>query len=396
MRLLHALGRSLASSAIALVSAGLCAPAEAQPSYRASHNGQISEFATPRREGFDRLIVQLPPLVPIRSSEKAVAVPTSPAAPPTAAAAAAPEGERTAAPARIDAAEAKPAAPPHVAPVLAPAPVEAPLAPTATASAVAAPAAPAAVEPVESRDDPATKEAAAEAPLVAEAHDAPSAATPEAPVADEAKVEAAEPASPAASPPAPAPLQATNPTEEQESDGLGWAALVVAMLALVGFMAAKRVKARREPASDAAEPVSRPAPIPPPAAPAPRVSRVAGVLGAARGKLGPMLLALLQKMRKRRGGAKADAGGEPQAVSDWARIGATLRARAHSPVDPVSAPSAAGVTSSDMTDAPASRADARRWEQDREEGVELFEPGSVGARSLVMSARRKLQAAGER
>ena len=400
MRHLHALGRSLASSAIALLSTGLCAPAGAQPSYRASHDGAIAEFAPPRRESFDRLIVQLPPLVPVRRSEKATASPAAPsiAAAVAPAAPAVREAAPSVTPARVDAPEAKPAAAPT-------APVEAAEAPVASAaaSAVAVPAAPLAIEPAESHSAP--DDAAVEAAPVAQAPEAPAAAAPEAPAAEEMKTEAAEAIAPSAevasapaAAPTPARLLETVQTDDQESGGLGWAALViVALLALGGFVAVKRMKARREKAMSVAEPASRPAPVAPAAAaPAPRMSRVAGILGMARAKLGPAVRALLQRLRNRRGDAKADPAAEPQAAADWARIGATLRARANAPVDPVATPAAGATLPGDTTDTTAPRAEARRWEQDREDGVELLEPGSVGARSLVMNARRKLQAAGER
>lgn len=397
MRHLHALGRSLASSAIALLSAGLCAPAGAQPSYRASHVGAIAEFAPPKRESFDKLIVQLPPLVPVRRSEKATA---SPAAPSIAAAVApAAPAVRDAAPsvtpARADAPEAKPAAAPTE-PVEA---AEAPVASAAAASAVAIPAAPLAIEPAESHSAPA--EVAVESEPVAQASEAPAAEAPEAPAAEEAKTEAAEAIAPSAeatsapaAAPTPARLLETAQTDDQESGGLGWAAFViVALLALGGFVAGKRMKARRETAVSAPEPASRPAPVAPAAA-APRSSRVAAILGAARAKLGPAARALLLRLRNRRGDPKADPAAEPQAAADWARIGATLRARTNAPVDAM--PAAGETLPDEAVDATAPRAEARRWEQDREDGVELLEPGSVGARSLVMNARRKLQAAGER
>lgn len=427
MRLLHAFGLSLVWSGAALSFTGLsCATAAAQPSYRAAREATIAEFAAPRHDGFDKVIVQLPPLSPVRSAARPSAESPAAAAPaPTAAAAraapaelvaapaaAAPEAIRRDAPAEVGAA-APASEPPAVAsrslaphafapdalapdavPPLAVAPggESAPVAPpTAEIDTERAPvaAAPEAVAPVEMSAEPPLT---AEPPVVAA--EAPESAVIPAPASDDAQSappDAVAGPSPAMTEAAPVALDAPSPAsapaaeDDQDPGSWSWSLLtfVVALASLAGFALVRWRQMRGAASPPAAVPMARAAPTGEPA-------RSRALLAFMRGRLAPALLAALQKLSKRKGSA-ARAGAEPEPAADWARIATTLRERAGSAVG-----GAPAREDADVVDAPAPKAETSRWEQDREDGVQLLEPGSNSARALVMNARRKLQAVGER
>ncbi|MBY6241132.1 hypothetical protein [Methylosinus sp. Sm6] len=397
MRLSPAFARLLVSGAPVLLAIGLAAPLAAQPAHRAPRReATIDEIAPPRREGFDQIVVQLPPLAPVRRGAPGAAV----AAPAVAAGpAAAPESEP------VIGAVSEQSAAAAVTPQPAPAPEKPPEAqmretlaadahPEPPLERVEEPApAPMAEAPLPSAADPLppTEEplASAESAPGAEAAPAaePSADTPNPPRAEAS--EAASPADPAIeAAPAPAaelPPPVAIPAEEEQDSG-SWTdwALIAAVLAILGLTAARRLKARRAPAlASAPAPASVAAPSPP------RPGRLAPLLAVLRARGGAVALALLARLRNLRR-RKGDSDRETQTAAEWAQISATLRARAA----PASTPQAEDIPAG-ASESPAPKADARRWDQDKEDGIELLEPGSPGARALVMSARRKLQAAGQ-
>jgi hypothetical protein len=421
MRLLHAFGLSLASSGAALSLTGLCATADAQPSYSAAREATIAEFTAPRREGFDKVIVQLPRLSPVRAAARKPAESPAMAAPapaPAPVAAAAPAPVPPAEPAAVPAAAAASEAIPRDAPaeVEATAPASEPA--TAAPHAFAPPVAPRAVAPDVEAAPPPAELAAERAPALS----APEAAAPvetssEPPLASEPPLVAAEapegavipaPASEGAqsSPPEavadPSPAMAEAapvvaqdapraPAAEDDQDPGSWSwsllTFIVALASLAGFAIVRWRQTRGAASPPAAAPAAG-------ADPTSERARAQALLAFMREKLAPTLLATLQKARKRKGSA-THAGAEPEPAADWARIATTLRERAGSAVG---APPARAATreGSDVVDAPAPKAETNRWEQDREDGVELLEPGSTSARAIVMNARRKLQAVGER
>jgi hypothetical protein len=410
MRLLHAFGLSLASSGAALSLTGLCATADAQPTHRAARAATIAEFAAPRREGYDNVIVQLPPLSPVRGGAQKPAEPVVTAAPEAAAAAAAdaptmvttaarasapaaasPETIHEETPAGVEAAASKEAAQsePPAAMVdhdeASAGSAERPLFATAPTS-----------EPVLSAPEalPAEGALVAEPPPAAEppsavAVPAPAEETPvaerDAPPPESAPVPAPEETVPVVAQADPPPTSAADAGDDQDSGSWSWSLLTftVAIVSLAGFAASRRRRTRR-----AAPPPAAAAPV----APEKKRARLATLITAAREKIAPRLLALLQKLRNRKGHAM-EASGEAEPVPDWAWIASTLRAAARSGVDPAPSPEAKRDDSS-VVEAP--KAESNRWEEDREEGLELLEPGSNSARTLVMNARRKLQAVGER
>lgn len=419
MRLLHAFGLSLASSGAALSLTGLCATADAQPSYSAAREATIAEFTAPRREGFDKVIVQLPRLSPVRAAARKPA--ESPAmAAPAPIAAAAPAPVPPAEPAAVPAAAAAPEAIPRDAPAEVDATASASEPATVALHAFAPSVAPRAVAPdVEAAPPPAelaaerapvllAREAAApvetsaEPPLASEpplaAAEAPEGAVIPAPASEGAQSsppEAVADPSPAMAEAAPvvadAPPPASAPAAEDDQDPGSWSwsllTFIVALASLAGFAIVRWRQTRGAASPPAAAPAAG-------ADPTSERARPQVLLAFMREKLAPTLLATLQKARKRKGSA-THAGAEPEPAADWARIATTLRERAGSAVGAAPAREATR-EDSDVVDAPAPKAETNRWEQDREDGVELLEPGSTSARAIVMNARRKLQAVGER
>jgi hypothetical protein len=416
MRLLHAFGLSLVWSGVAHSLTGLCATADAQPSYRAARDAEIAEFKAPRREGYDKVVVQLAPLSPVRGARKPVEARAEPpvTAPATSAAATpvpsaepasapmaaareigpAPEAMREDAPTEVEiaapASEPAAAAPLDVAPhAFVPDAEGAPATPLADIAAERA--------PVLASEAASTSDAVAEPPLavpgaplaIPEAPEPVILSAPHEPVAPVAAGDGEAPdadAAPAPDVAAPIVAQEVPPQasaheaqDAQEDPGSwSWSLLtfVVALASLAGFAVMRRRQTRGVASAL-------------PAAPAREDARLRGLVASLREKLAQAFLAMLERLRDRKGSAKP-AGAEPE--PDWARIATTLRERAGS----AAAGAAPAREDSAVAHVPAPKAETKRWEQDREDGVELLEPGSNSARALVMNARRKLQAVGER
>ncbi|BGE83975.1 hypothetical protein Ms3S1_04110 [Methylosinus sp. 3S-1] len=367
-------GRSFAVSGMVLLTFGFAAPLAAQPARRAPRaEATIDEMAAPRREDYDRIIMQLPPLTPVRHGAQKAAPAVAPPAPAETPVAA----EAPAQPSPAVAVDA-PTAPQSERALQTEAPVQAvreipPMAEPAP-MAESAPAA----EPAPMAEAAPLVEAAS--PPAVEAADAPPAAAPSV-AAPAAAPEATEQAAPVAELPPPPAL----PPEEEQSSG-SWTdwALLLAFVAIGGLFAARRWKARRRPA-----PAPAPVVAPPPAEA--KRGRLAVLLVVIREKGAPAALALIARLRNLRRPESARER-DAEKVAEWAQISATLRARSSSAVASAPQPEEApGVVS----EPPTAKADARRWDQDRD-GVELLEPGSPGARALVMNARRKLQTVGQR
>lgn len=296
----------------------------------------VGEIAPPTREGFEEIVVQMPPLVPMRRK-----TPAQTRAPVV------PEASSTI----TETIAAVPPAPQ--------APVDAP-AQTETA----------AQEPVVQTSGPAQEEASSDV--------APGAALE--PPAETAQSEAR----PLLEPAQPMP-ESDSLASESEGDGAfleTWQS-VVAVLASAWLCVARLRRKKDEPAARQA--ASRSA----------KLEKLLLLVGSARSEIVPFLEAGVRRavvvwrlLRKRSPADRAEkivtsgAGASAQAQRsegvNWPEIATMLRAKG-------AAEKGASVA----------RAVAERgmWDQPDHDGVELLEPGAAGAQAIVMNARRKLRAA---
>lgn len=410
----QALRRIGAYAICALCAVIAASDASARDARKAQRETIVEEIAPPTREGFDDIIVQLPPLAPVRrkaqasspsvrerptTAEKTPSEPlTQPIVAPTAPQALADPPRSTRATSASEAVKAdapQPSATPQIATPQAskPEPVEQKISAPPTAEAGDAPRAqdetPADVlEPTDLRSSAPAEEAAA----------APSVAPDAAPAPD---TELAAPDAESATP-APQPAVASSESEAEGAFFETWQ-LILAAVALGGLLYSRLRRKKGEPAPKSAVPPSR------------RVEQLLLLLKRARSEIGPIVEARLggalaawrtksaalrrssrdQAKDVGKGGAKAQ-----RSIANWSEIATMLRARI-APARGASHPQApaARLPASESAGAPrgvVSPADATErsgWDQPDHDGVELLEPGAAGTRAIVMNARKKLRAA---
>ncbi|PWB80620.1 MAG: hypothetical protein C3F11_17475 [Methylocystaceae bacterium] len=318
----------------------------------------VGEIAPPTREGFEEIVVQMPPLVPMRRK-----TPAQTRAPVV------PEASSTI----TETIAAVPPAP--QAPVDAPAQTE-----TAAQEPVVQTSGPAHAQGETLRGGDASPDLRGAQPPTEEASSdvAPGAALE--PPAETAQSEAG----PLLEPAQPMP-ESDSLASESEGDGAfleTWQS-VVAVLASAWLCVARLRRKKDEPAARQA--ASRSA----------KLEKLLLLVGSARSEIVPFLEAGVRRavvvwrlLRKRSPADRAEkivtsgAGASAQAQRsegvNWPEIATMLRAKG-------AAEKGASVA----------RAVAERgmWDQPDHDGVELLEPGAAGAQAIVMNARRKLRAA---
>lgn len=396
-----ALGLRLLTSGCAVLAATATpgAPAAAEQARRASRQTIIEEIAPPRRESFEGLVLQLPPLVPARRKAEAAAVaeappvarsavPLAPSHPPEArveprAPKTAEEADGGNAPAPIEARHSEQAA--EAAPL-----VESQPALHAAAPEAEAPQGPTVAEHAEPSLTPSEPPAVDNgAPLDLRA-EPPSEALP-----PEAKTDAVAPPPPVVdvAPPVTAPASARVASDEEGGDSFleTWQWIVIAF-ALAGLLASRSKRGKSVAAPKGADDAPQ----------KPQTDRLVALARTARSKIDPIVAAVVQRLLSRNAGpanpstaAKAErpsAEAKRSAIANWTEIAATLRAKVASTATAGRERSTVAVAA-ETAAAAQLRAERGRWEQSEQEGFELLEPGAVGARAIVMNARRKLQAA---
>ncbi len=402
----------------------------------------IEDIAPPTRESFDEIVVQLPPLVPVRRNVQAPAPAAAAAQQPAPAASSTPplplaaQSDRPAPDSHDQdiqttrAAANEPTARDVAAPDADAQPAAAPLSAEAqpAPSLQNTPAAPEIETPKESVVEHHTVESAepshaqpieaspsdiaapldlrrGDQPAESSLSDATPAAEPQPPVVDGAQPEVAAAAETAK----PAPTQ-DSVASEGEGDGSifeTWQ-LIVAALALGGLLVVRR-RGKTTPAAPK-EAAVRSA----------KIAKIVAFAKSARTKLAPIVAAKLERVRSWRAGlmislrkrsASSEArktlrtAGAPAAeasakaerpIVDWPAIAATLRAKVAPPKGSsvvARRSGGAGAAAAQTESTTESLAERGRWEQADQDGPELLEPGASSTHAIIMNARKKFRAA---